>query len=236
MKMWLPFHPRQVAPDVYQLPAPGCKVTAILEKDGVVLIDAGSRFSTPVIARGLKAIGRSLRDVRLIALTHYHPDHTGGVEGLVRASGAEVTIHHSEAPYLTGDMIPPSPFRLKSMAAVMRPILPLAYSRPVRVTHLLNEGDGLPGSTGIRAVHTPGHTAGSMCYYLPQTGVLMVGDSLQRRFRRLSGPAWLFTHDTDEARRSIANLSELSVETVVFSHFSTIRSDGGTAIRRLAGL
>ena len=232
--MWWPFAPRQISEDVYQLRAPGCKVTAILEKDAVVLIDAGGRFSAGPVEAGLRSLGRSLRDVRLIALTHYHPDHTGGLAGLVAASGAEVASHSTEAGFLCGDQPPPSPFRVAAVSAALRPVLPFTYGACVPVQHRLNDGDVLPGPTEVQVVHSPGHTAGSVCYYLPASKSVIVGDALQHRFRRLSPPAWLVTRDVDEARRSIGKLASLDIDTVLFGHFSAIVSDGSGALRRLA--
>ena len=44
--------PVEISTDVYQLAAVGSTVTAIVEDQGVVLVDAGGRGSAPVIAAG----------------------------------------------------------------------------------------------------------------------------------------------------------------------------------------
>ena len=71
----------------------------------------------------------------------------------------------------------------------------------------------------IRTVHVPGHTPGSICLYLASEGVLIVGDALQYRFRRLSPPAAAVTQDSKQANESLKKLLKLDFDTIVFSHF-----------------
>ena len=50
----------------------------------------------------------------------------------------------------------------------------------------IEDGDVLPMLGGLRVIHTPGHTPGSVCLYGVRDRVLFVGDTLQRRFGRVS--------------------------------------------------
>jgi len=38
--------------------------------------------------------------IKVILLTHSHIDHIGGLEAVKKATGAEIAIHESEAPFL----------------------------------------------------------------------------------------------------------------------------------------
>ena len=87
----------EAGPGLFRLRAVGATVTALVESDSVILVDAGSRGSLPLIERGLQRIGSSVRDVQLIVVTHYHPDHAGGLASLARATGAP-----DYAPALSG--------------------------------------------------------------------------------------------------------------------------------------
>jgi len=220
-------------PGLCQLRALGSKVTALFEGDAIVLVDTGGRGSLPLIARGLERLGASTEQVRLIVLTHYHPDHAGGLAGLVDATGARVAAHRSEVGFITGDIAPPNPVRCGLPAWPIRPLLPLLYGPPVPVHYPLEDGDTLPLHPGIRVVHTPGHTPGSISLYVESTRSLIVGDALQYRFRRLSPPAAIVTSDRPQALESLRKLTSFDFETIWFSHFPPLRHDARTALRRL---
>ncbi len=227
--------PVEVAPGVHQLPAIGARVTAVAGSDGVLLIDSGTRGSLSMMDVGLKKVGYSLADVRLIVLTHAHPDHAGGLAALVRATSAPVAVHEAEADFVNGARPMPSPYRLGLVARATGPMMSRLYGPPVRVEHSLADGAALDWSEEIRVVHTPGHTAGSISLYLASQRLVMVGDALQYRFRRLSGPAWAVTKDPNQATESLGRLLPLDFHTIAFSHFSPLVDDARGALERLIG-
>ena len=49
---------------------------------------------------------------------------------------------------------------------------------PYTADVFLKEGDTEIGGIKFRTIYTPGHTAGSVSYYIPQEGVLLSGDTL----------------------------------------------------------
>jgi glyoxylase-like metal-dependent hydrolase (beta-lactamase superfamily II) len=83
-------------------------------------------------------------------------------------------------------------------------------------------------------LHTPGHTPGSICLYSATRRLLIVGDLLQRMRGQVTLPNHFFTDDMALARRSIARLAELDVETILFSHYPPVRQGGREALRALA--
>ena len=167
--------PVSVVPGVYQLRAIGARVTVLFGDDGIVLVDAGGRGSLGLISAGLKALGSSLEEVRLVVITHYHPDHAGGLARLVEATSAKVAVHHQEAGFINGKEPYPSPHRSSVVAAITRPLMPLLYGNPVPVDYLLKEGDSLPTAPAVRAVHIPGHTRAHSRQHLPVRGLQEAG-------------------------------------------------------------
>ena len=218
---------------VHQVRAIGARVTVLHNGDEVVLVDTGSRGSTGPITSGLEALGISPDRIGLIVLTHYHPDHSGGLAKMVAATSASVAAHRLEAPILEGKETAPDPYRNGVIATLTRPVIERLYDSPVEVDHRLEDGDRLPGGQRIIVVHTPGHTAGSICLYLPSKRLVIVGDALQYRLRRLRPPASSVTQDGPQALESLKKLLPLDIETICFSHFPPLREDALGSLQRL---
>src|SRR5262249_1991767 len=62
-----------LSPGIRQVQVFGSSVLLILDAE-ITLVDAGSRGSLRQVKRALRLLGRSIREVRRIVLTHYHPD------------------------------------------------------------------------------------------------------------------------------------------------------------------
>jgi len=82
----------EVAAGVYRLE--DVYTNCYLLEDGrrLTLVDAGLPADWASFTSALGRVGRSLRDVDAVLVTHHHPDHAGNAERL-RASGARVLAH-----------------------------------------------------------------------------------------------------------------------------------------------
>lgn len=97
-------------------------------------------------------------DLRLLLLTHAHPDHANAAAHFLRKDkDLALALHKDDAFMLEGELAP-----LK----------------------LLNGNEELPlGRMNVRVIHTPGHTPGSVCYAAAvpgskQAGAVFTGDTL----------------------------------------------------------
>lgn len=100
-----------------------------------------------------------------VLLTHGHYDHMLAAEAVSRRFGIPVYAHEAEQEVLRDAQ--------KNLSA--------AWSSPytMEADRTVKEGDVLTlAGYEIRVMHTPGHTKGSVCYYLPEAGVLLSGDTL----------------------------------------------------------
>jgi glyoxylase-like metal-dependent hydrolase (beta-lactamase superfamily II) len=200
--------------DVAEIQLTRVKAHLVLESE-LALIDCGYAGSHERIARAITAHGRSIEHLVRVVITHGHPDHAGSARELAEA-GVPILIHPADAERLRTTWR--DAFRNPSRGRVFSAMTP---EPPEFVP--IEDGDVLPMLGGLRVVHTPGHTPGSVCLYGARDRVLFVGDTLQRRFGRVSFASALYSDDHAAARRSVQRLAELDVESIVFSHFAPVK-------------
>lgn len=144
-----------------------------------------------------------LRDYRICAilLTHGHFDHILAAEPIRDALGIKIYAYKDEEKILT------DPYRNRSAN--------WATAMTCRPDVWVEDGQILElAGFRIRVIHTPGHTCGSCCYYMPEEAVLFSGDTL---FRGSFGRTDLPTGSEDEITESVQKLlSTIPEETDVF--------------------
>ena len=101
-------------------------------------------------------------DVRAILLTHAHPDHIAGLEAVAAATGAPVVAHADEQPIID--------------AAPQWGQMLLGRPLAVPAVRLFSGEPDLTTVGHARAIATPGHTPGGVCYLFD--GVAFTGDTL----------------------------------------------------------
>ena len=205
-----------------------------VDADRVTVIDTGLKGSAERVLQAVEAAGRKPQDVRQIVISHHHGDHTGGLAELVERTGAQVMAHALDAPIVRGERPPPGP----SSGGLLRPLINLLSSRmvspatPVAVDRELADGDEIDALDGMRVVHTPGHTPGSICFYCPKRRLLFTGDAVANNFG-LGPPMGWYTEDMPQARESIRKLAALDFEAIFFGHGLPIDREAALCFRRL---
>ena len=222
----------EVAAGVHQIRMLGAD-SFVLGEDRITLIDAGMAGSRRTIERQLRQMGRTLADLERVVCTHGHPDHIGGVNELVRGrDDVEVLIHPADLAGLTLPLRH-ALGRSPDGGARRGRLIQYLTRTPLNCTPI-EDGAVLPLLGGLRVVHTPGHTPGSICLYAERLRLLFTGDVLQVIRGRLTFASRLFSHDHAGARASIARLAELEVDTIAFSHYPPWTDDATGALRELA--
>jgi glyoxylase-like metal-dependent hydrolase (beta-lactamase superfamily II) len=214
--------------------APGVHAVRLLSsfaflfaEERLSLIDAGLPGSRRRLQAYLASIGRDLDELDRIICTHAHPDHIGGVREIVAGCSAEVLMHPADLAGLQVTL------REAVLSRSPGPMIAFLTRGPEDATPIV-DGQVLPILGGLEVVHTPGHTAGSVCLFLKRHKMLFTGDVLQVIGGRLSFASHLFSDDHAMARSTVSRLAELDVETIAFSHYPPWSDDPRGALRALA--
>ncbi|GIP38558.1 hydrolase [Paenibacillus sp. J31TS4] len=212
------------------------------DEEGAVLVDTGMPGRLPALREAMEAAGVPLEHLRTVIVTHQDLDHIGGLPELREAAGPQLRVlaHELERPYIEGELplLKTDPARMNKAEwdALPEPMRQLYLHPPrSRVDGLLADGEELPCAGGIRVVATPGHTPGHISLYVPRAKLLIAADALTASNGVLHGPVSRNTPDMETARRSIARLQELELETVICYHGGACRTDLQARLRQLAG-
>jgi glyoxylase-like metal-dependent hydrolase (beta-lactamase superfamily II) len=180
------------------VPIPGSPLPYVLAyafavPGGVVLVDPGwnAPEALAALTEGLGVAGARLEDVRGVLVTHIHPDHYGLAARIREVSGAWVGLHPADAALVTDryqdvdDLLERTSRWVGQTGA---PAADLAELRDASMALrrfvvagqpdvLVADGDrpDVPGWR-LRALHTPGHTPGHLCFVEERTGAVLTGD------------------------------------------------------------
>ncbi len=149
------------------------------------IVDPQKDIQTPLDA--LEAHGFELD---LCLLTHTHFDHIAGLPELLnRMPGLPIVLHSDDQHRLS--KIPPT----------------------AKLILAKDGGEILLGKMPIEIMHTPGHSAGELCYRIgADPGYLLTGDTL---FIRDCGRTDLDTGSEIDLFRSLQKIKKLPLETII---------------------
>ena len=101
-----------------------------------------------------------------IVITHAHIDHVGGAMKLKAATGAPILMNQDDQALL-------------KMLDVQATWIGMRPPGAVVVDESVADGRVLKiGAIPANVIHTPGHTEGSICLYMPEQQTLVAGDTL----------------------------------------------------------
>ncbi len=139
---------RLVAPNASLMTGPGTN-SYVLGDPGVAVLDPG-----PDEPAHLERLAAAAPGLRLVFVTHTHPDHSRGARALAAATGASVVGLPPPADGRQDDTCVPTIHPADGEIFVLSPAIRL------------------------RAIHTPGHASNHVCYLLEEESLLFSGDQV----------------------------------------------------------
>lgn len=139
-----------------------CYLLVNNEKECIIIDpgEEGDKLLTIIRAQNLKPLA--------ILLTHAHFDHIGAVDSIRNAFHIPVYIHTKESDWLTNSELNGSKTFMMGKLIEQKP-----------ADHLINNELTLSiGPFSIDVFETPGHSPGSISYYIKEIDVVFAGDTL----------------------------------------------------------
>ena len=129
-----------------------------------LLVDTGTGLLFKETIEQMESYGLNPRKIKTIILTHAHFDHCGGARLFKELTGAKIFIHQKDKEALESGNVLAEMFDAK-------------YD-PVKASPLEDKQKIKAGNYSFAAIHTPGHTPGSICLWEKSNGILISGDTL----------------------------------------------------------
>jgi len=222
----------EVIPQVYQLSIRGTNIILIVEEE-LTLVDTGFRGSSVKIADFIQRLGRSTEEISLIILTHNHLDHVGGLAELRRFTPAKIAAHKADFGD-TESQLPYSKLTLRLMRVPPISLFrPLEYIKPGEVDFWLEGGEVFKPLGGLKVIHTPGHTPGSISLFSLQKKLLMVGDAINNRHKNPRLPPKMVSTNLRQATDSVKGLAQLDFDSICFGHGRPLTTNARTKVQEL---
>ncbi len=156
--------------ETFAVPPLGCNCSVLGDEVSgeAIVVDPGGD-----IPRILAALAKHKLTVKQILVTHAHIDHIAGAASLKKITGAPILYNQRDVP-------------LAKMMDFQAGLFGLVVQEVELPDDSLEEGravafgvgpEGTGGVTGT-ILHTPGHSEGSVCLFLPGENLLLSGDTL----------------------------------------------------------
>lgn len=165
-----------------------------------IIVDTGTGSSTMFgdttgrLPANLKAAGIDPASIDLIALSHCHPDHCGGMidaDGKLVFPNAQVSVNESDFKFWTDEA---------KLSGEMKPFIEFARARlsPYKDKMTFHKG-GQEIAPGLQAMDAPGHTVGHTIFMVT-SGVKPLAitvDCAHHHILFVEKPKFEFGYDTD---------------------------------------
>jgi glyoxylase-like metal-dependent hydrolase (beta-lactamase superfamily II) len=217
----------------------------VQEGTQLTIVDTGLPASWRSLLRALSDLGRNLRDIEAVVLTHGHFDHMGFARRAQQQLGIELWAHQDErgvvrSPWHYDHERSRLPyFRHPTFAKIFAEmtVMGAPLVKGAEVSRPFADGQRLDVPGGPQVVFTPGHTHGHSSLVLADRGAVIVGDALVTLdpYTGRMGPrivAGAATADSDLALASLDALARLDADILLTGHGPAWRGSPVEAVQR----
>ena len=169
-----------------------------------------------------------MEELKRVLITHSHPDHTGSVAELKELAPIEVMVHAADTS--TDGHGRHLVSYLNFFGAVP---LPIPFLRRIFADGFLEEGQVLSILGGLKVMHTPGHTPGSVCFYLESRSAIFLGDMVVNKGQYVGASMPFPKTDMRLYERSLRRIGEMDFDIACLAHGQVFLGNADQRIRRM---
>lgn len=190
--------------------------------DKLLLLDGCSRADIPMLKKFIgDELSRPLTDLKLVVVTHMHPDHAGAVHKLKTLTGCKIA-----ASSVTGQWYAGVEGRLMHITDILlakwvahrlkKPNRTIRYPSKLHADFRLEDGELLPGFDDWKAIETQGHTDRDLSLHHLPSDKIYVADLMVKVKGRYIPPFPVFY--PNRYRASLQKIIQLDPAVIALAH------------------
>lgn len=200
--------------------------------DKIMLLDGCCRADVPMVLDYIKStLKRPATDLKVVVVTHMHPDHAGGASALRKATGCLIVSADKPKPWYAG--ISGKAMYLTDIALAhyvarrtQRPYANLWYPTHLHPDITVKEGDCIPSFEEWQVLETPGHTDRDLSLFHLSTRQVYTADLIIKLRHKFVAP--FPVHYPKAYVQSLQKIKDLRPSNVMMAHGCELPIDAAT--------
>ncbi|MFT5676087.1 MAG: glyoxylase-like metal-dependent hydrolase (beta-lactamase superfamily II) [Paraglaciecola sp.] len=193
----------------------------------LLLLDGCCRADIQLLKKFItQDLKRPFTDLKLVIVTHMHPDHAGAAHKLRRLTNCKIASANMEKAWyrgLNGTLMHLTDIALATWVAgrMGKAKKNLWYAPKLKPNYKLNDGDELPGFDEWCVLETPGHTDRDLSVLHNPSKRLYVADLIVKVKKKFIPPFPVF--HPNQYRASIEKVIRLQPNSILLAHGGEVR-------------
>lgn len=190
--------------------------------DKLLLLDGCCRPDVPMVLEYIKTtLQRPISDLKVVVVSHMHPDHAGGASKLRQATGCRIVSAHKPKQWYAGvggQLMHLVDTGLAYYVAKRqnRGFKNLWYPAYLHPEITLHDGDCIPGFEDWQVFETPGHTDRDLSVFHKPTRQVYTADLIIKLRHKFVAPFPIY--DPVAYRHSLHKIKNLKPSKVMMAH------------------
>ncbi len=206
--------------------------------DKLLLLDGCCRPDVPMVLDYIKTtLQRPITDLKVVVVSHMHPDHAGGASKLKQATGCRIVSAQKSKQWYAGvggQLMHVIDTGLAYYVAKRQNRQPknLWYPAHLHPDIVLSDGDFIPDFEEWQVFETPGHTDRDLSVFHLPTRQVYTADLIIKLRHKFVAPFPIY--DPVAYRHSLAKIKDLKPSKVMMAHGRHLAIDAATFDRLIA--
>lgn len=190
--------------------------------DKLLLLDGGCRCDVDIVETYItQTLKRPMQDLKLVLISHMHPDHAGGAHLFQRRYACKVASVDSRQQWyggISGRIAHWIDIALALYVARKKgkKIKNIYYNPNLKPDVILNDDTAIPGFNDWHVYSTPGHTDRDISFLHKPTQRMYTGDLILRLRNKFASPFPIY--EPEQYKQSLNLLLQLKINNILMAH------------------